>query len=176
MSEAPKPAHPLASIGGLAGAAAGWIFAQYTGASGWIPIGAAILLMFVFGKTPLKPKWFVGAIITTLAHVIWFTVAVALGGMWAAVIGDVLILLVLTVLLWLRPGLVSASLLGMVQIGSLAYNVYLITQVSFGDPTHKALTAHIVFRSMAIVALVMGYIKYRREATLPHAEPIPLQQ
>ena len=176
MSEAPKPAHPLASIGGIAGAAAGWIFAQYTGASGWIPIGAATLLMFVFGKTPLKPKWFVGAIITTLAHVIWFTVAGALGAMWATVIGDILLLLVLTVLLWLRPGLVTASLLGLVQIGSLAYNVYLISQVPFGDPIHKALTAHIVFRSISTVALVMGYIKYRREAVQSQAGPIPLQQ
>ena len=74
-------------------------------------------MMFVFGKTPLKPKWFVGTIITTLAHVIWFTAAGALGGMWAAVIGDILLWLVLTVLLWLRPGMVTASLLGLVQIG-----------------------------------------------------------
>jgi small-conductance mechanosensitive channel len=131
--------------------------------------------MFVFGKTPLKPKWFVGAIITTLAHVIWFTAAGAHGGTWAAVIGDIFILLVLTVLLWVRPGLVTAILLGLIQIGSLAYNVYLITQVPFGDPIHKALTAHIVFRTIAIVALVMGYIKYRRESIQSHAESNPLQ-
>ena len=175
MNEAPKPAHPLTSIGGLAAAASGWIFAQYTGASGWIPIVAALLLMLVFGKTTLKPKWFVGAIITTLAHVIWFTFAGVFGDMWAVVIGDILLLLVLTILLWLHPGLVTASLLGLVQVGSLAYNVHLITQVPFGEPTHKALTAHIVFRSIAIVALVIGYIKYRREAVQPHAAPIPLQ-
>jgi len=175
MSESPKPAHPLASIGGLAGAAGGWMFAEYTGASGWIPIGAAILLLLVFTKTPLKPKWFMGAIILTLAHVIWFTVGGAIAGVWSAVIGDIVVLLVLAVLLWLRPGLITASLLGLVQAGSLAYNVHLILQVPLGDPTHRALTAHIVLRSIAIFALVMGYMKYRRETAQPQAEPVPLQ-
>jgi hypothetical protein len=172
MTEQTKPTHPLASIGGLAGAAVGWLFARYTGASGWIPLGAAILLMIVFGRTPLKPKWFVGAIIATLAHVIWFAVAGAVGGLWAAIIADLLILLVLTVLLWVRPGLVTASLLGLVQVGSLAYNVYLIAKVQLGDPTHKALTAHIVFRMIAIVALVMGYLKFRREGVQPQVDSV----
>lgn len=176
MTLGAKPAHPFASIGGLAAGAAGWTFAQYTGAAGWIPIFASILLMFVFGKTPLKPKWFVGAIVTTLAHVVWFTVAGVMLGAWGAVIGDILLLLVMTILLWLRPGLVTASLLGLVQMGSLAYNVYLIAQVPFGDPVHKALTAHVVFRSIAIIALVTGYLKYRREAVEPPAEPLPLPQ
>ena len=175
MSESPKPAHPLASLGGLAGAAVGWIFAEYTGASGWIPIGAAILLLFVFAKTPLKPKWFVGAIIMTLAHVIWFTVGGVIAGVWAAVIGDIILLLVLTILLWLYPGWFTASLLGVVQLGSLAYNVHMISQVPFGDTIHRALTAHIVLRSIAILALVLGYLKYRKEAAPPQAEPIPLQ-
>ena len=174
MSESPKPSHPLASLGGLAGAAAGWMFANYTGASGWIPIAAAVLLLLVFARTPLKPKWFMGAITMTLAHVIWFTVGGAVAGVWAAVIGDIVVLLVLTVLLWIWPGGITASLLGLVQVGSLAYNVYLIMQVPFGDPVHRALTAHIVVRSIAIVALVLGYRKYRREAGQSHEEPVPM--
>ncbi len=175
MSESPKPPHPLASIGGLAGAAAGWMFAEYTGAFGWIPIGAAIFLLIVFAKTPLKPRWFMGAIIMTLAHVIWFAVGGVIAGEWAAVIGDIALLLVLSVLLWLRPGWFSASLLGLGQLGSLAYNVYLIMEVPFGDPVHRALTAHIVLRSLAIIALVMGFIKYRREAAQPQAELVSAQ-
>ncbi len=116
-----------------------------------------------------------GAIIMTLAHVIWFTVGGVIAGVWAAVIGDIALLLALTVLLWLRPGWLSASLLGLGQLGSLAYNVYLIMQVPFGDPVHRALTAHIVLRSLAIIALVMGCIKYRREAAQPQAELISVQ-
>ncbi|WP_395749733.1 hypothetical protein [Prosthecobacter sp.] len=151
------------------------MFAEYTGAFGWIPIGAAIFLLIVFAKTPLKPRWFMGAIIMTLAHVIWFAVGGVIAGEWAAVIGDIALLLVLSVLLWLRPGWFSASLLGLGQLGSLAYNVYLIMEVPFGDPVHRALTAHIVLRSLAIIALVMGFIKYRREAAQPQAELVSAQ-
>ena len=171
MSISPKPAHPLASLGGLAGAGAGWLLAEYTRASGWIPIAAAFLLLFIFTKTPLKPKGFTGAIILTLAHVIWFTVAGAVAGVWEDVIGDIVILLVLTVLLWLRPGAITASLLGLMQLASLADNVHTIAQVPFGDSVHRALTAHIVLRSLALTALVMGYLKYRRDQTQPPAEP-----
>ncbi len=117
-----------------------------------------------------------GAIITTLAHVIWFTVAGAIGGMWSAIIGDILILLVLTLMLWFRPGLITASLLGLVQIGSLAYTIYLIMQVPVGDPIHRALTSHIVLRTIAIVALVMGYISYRRQGVQAPMELMPLPE
>lgn len=130
-----------------------------------------MLLLFVFSKTPLKPKWFAGAIITTLAHVISFAVAGAISGQWSAVIGDLLILLLLTVILWIRPGFVSALLLGLVQAASLAYNVYMITQIPFGDLNHRGLTANIVFRAIAIVALVTGYLKFRRESVLEHSDP-----
>lgn len=117
-----------------------------------------------------------GAIILTLAHVIWFTVAGAIGGMWAAVIGDILILLVLTLMLWFRPGLITAGVLGLVQLGSLAYTVYLIMQVPVGDPIHRALTSHIVLRTIAIVALVMGCIRYRREAVQSDGTSMPMRQ
>lgn len=165
MSEAPKPPHPLAFLGGLAGAAAGWMFSKYTGVSGWIPISAVVLLLLVFSRTSLKPKWFVGAITMTLAQVIWFIVVGAVAGVWAAVISDIVVLLGLAVLLWLRPGGFTASLLGLVQVASLAHNVYFIMQIPFGDNAHRGLTAHIVLRSIALVTLVRGYLKYRREKT-----------
>ena len=162
MNESQKQPHPLTSVGGLAAAAGGWTFAQYTGASGWIPIGAAVVLMLVFSKTPLRPTWFVGAIVVTLAHIIWFTVAGAIGGVWQAVILDIAVLFLCTAALWFRPGIVTAFLLGLLQIASLAYNVHLISSVAFGDPIHRALTAHIVLRAIAIFALITGYLKFRK--------------
>jgi hypothetical protein len=176
MSETPKPAHPHAAIGGLAGAAAGWMFAEYTRASGWIPIGAAIVLLVVFAKTELKPKWFRGAIVLTLAQVVWAAVAGVVEGVWGGVIGDIVVLLILTRLLWVRPGWFTASLLGLVQLVSLAYNVHVIRQVPFGDAVHRVLTAHIVLRWMIIVLLVLEYLKYRREdgQAKPPAEAGPV--
>jgi len=119
--------------------------------------------MWVFTKTPLRPTWFVGAIIATLAHAIWFTVAGAMGDIWQVVIVDIAALCLCTAALWFRPGIVTACLLGLVQMASLAYNLNLICEATFGDPVHRALTAHIVFRAIAISALIMGYLKFRKQ-------------
>lgn len=168
-----QPAHPLASIVGLASAAGGWLFSNYTGASGWIPLGSALFLLVIFSKTPLKPKWFVGAIIATLAHVIWFTAAGVLAGIWSTVLVDITFLLGLAILLWIRPGFVSALLLGLVQAASLAYNIYSISQVQFGELTHRALTSHIAMRLIALAGLVVGYLNYRKGRAQLSQEQVP---
>jgi hypothetical protein len=71
MAEPTKPTHPFASVGGIAGAAGGWALSHYTGPSLWIPGAATLLLLLIFTKTPLRPKFFVGAISTTVGHVVF---------------------------------------------------------------------------------------------------------
>jgi len=164
MTEPKKAIHPFASVGGIAGAAGGWAFSQYCGACAWIPGGAAILLFLLFSKTRMRPKWFVGAITVTGAHVIWFIIGSAAVGAWAATALDIFALLAGIVWLWLRPGIAAVIFLGVVQLASLAMNVYGLTSAPVGSLTHRALTAHCIFRIIAVTCLVFGYIRFRRES------------
>ena len=165
MTEPKKTVHPLASVGGIAGAAGGWLLSRYCGAYIWIPGIAAILLLLLFTKTPLRPKFFVGAITVTGAHVVWFIAGSAVTGAWAATAFDVVALSLGIVWLWLQPGLAAAIYLGLVQLASLGLNVLSLSAVTYGEPTHRALTAHCVFRLAALICLVVGYLHLRRERT-----------
>lgn len=175
MAEPTKPSHPLASVGGIAGAAGGWALSHYAGPSLWIPGIATILLLLLFTKTPLRPKFFLGAITTTGGHVLWLLVASFMAQIWAATALDIVILSIGILWLWLRPGLAPALFLGIVQLGSLAYNAYLLTSYPVGNLMHKALTVHCIWRIIALLCLVTGCLKLRRER-IATASPPPLHQ
>ena len=175
MAEPTNPTHPLASVGGIAGAAGGWALSHYAGPSLWIPGIATILLLLIFTKTPLRPKFFLGAITTTGGHVIWFLVASFIAQIWAATVLDIAILSIGILWLWLRPSLAAALFLGLVQLGSLAYNAYLLSSNPVGSLPHKALTVHCVWRLIALLCLVVGYLKLRRER-IAAASPPPLHE
>lgn len=171
MSETPKKSHPLASVGGIAGAFGGWSLSQYSGASVWIPGAALILFLLLFSKSPIRPEYFAGAIAATAAHVTWFIVASMILGDWSATALDIIALTIGIVWLWMRPGLLAALFLGLVQAASLAFNAHAISSVPFGSTPHRALTAHCVLRLIAILCLIVGYIRLRRERSTP--PPVP---
>jgi hypothetical protein len=168
MSEA-KKTNPLTSVAGLAGAAGGWVLSHYCGPSIWIPGGAAILLLVIFHKTPLRPKLFAGAIATTGAHITWFIVGSAIAGVWSATLLDILFLAAATVWLWLRPGIPAALSLGALQAISLAWNAYNLSCAPIGSPSSRALTAHCVFRLIAVACLFVGYRRLKGD----HAKAPP---
>jgi hypothetical protein len=174
MADPKKTVHPLASVGGIAGFAGGWILSQYAGSSLWIPGITTLLLFLIFTKTPLRPKFFMGAIAVTGGHIAWFVVGSLIMNMWAATALDILLLSVGIIWLWLGPGLGAALFLGLLQLASLAYNIVSISSAPFGSPMHRALAVHCVWRLLAIVCLVFGYIKMRRERAAS-ASPPPLQ-
>jgi hypothetical protein len=171
MPEPSKKSHPLASIGGIAGAIGGWTLSRYCGASIWIPGTAIILFLLLFAKSPVHPKYFAGAIATTAAHVVWFVVGSAITGMWSATALDIIALTVGIVWLWWRPNLPAVLFLGLVQLASLGLNAYMISSAPFGSAQHRALTAHCVFRLIAIICLIVGYVRMRRELSTP--PPVP---
>jgi hypothetical protein len=175
MAEPTKPTHPLAYVNVIAGAAGGWALSRYAGLLLWFPSVATILLLLLFTKTPLRPKFFLGAISTTGGHVLWFLVGSFMTQIWAATALDIVILSIGILWLWLRPGLAPAFFLGLVQLGSLACNAYLLTSNPFGSLEHKALTVHCIWRLIALLCLVTGYLKLRRER-LAAASPPPLHE
>jgi hypothetical protein len=178
MAETSKPTHPLASVGGIAGAAGGWVLSHYAGASLWIPGAATVLLFLLFNKTPLRPKFFLGAIATTGGHVLWFITASFLAQIWATTAPDIVILSIAILWLWLRPSLAAALFLGVVQLGSLAYNGYLLSSQPVGSLPLKALTVHCIWHAIAVLCLVTGYLQLRRErkaAGSPPPLPVPVQ-
>lgn len=176
MSSEPAPAvtpksSALNSVGGLIGAAGGWALSQYSGMSLWLPGAVTVILLLVFTKTALRPKYFVGAISVTGGHIAWFVAGSAILGNWSTAGLDIVMLLLAVVALWWKPGRVTAVILGLFQLGSLALNVFQITHAEIGSLPHRALTVHCVWRLLALVCLVFGYLKLRKDQAVARTPP-----
>ena len=167
MTEPKQTASPLNAIGGLASAAGGWALSQYCGIALFLPGAAALLLLLLFVKTPLHPKYFKGAIAVTTGHVISFVIGSALADLWASTAIDIVVLSAGVIWLWAKPGLAPVLFLGIVQLISLAVNVFSLTSAAFGDFAHRALTAHCLIRLLAIILLVTGFIRFRKDRPGP---------
>jgi hypothetical protein len=171
MTEPKKATSPLNSAAGIIGAIGGWSLSHYSGLALWIPGLATIILLVVFQKTKFRPPYFAGAISVTGGHVVWFLAASILMNNWTAAGPDILLLSAAIVWLWLRPGLAATIALGFIQLGSLTYNLTVLLSVPVGSDPHRALTVHCVWRILALICLVSGYLRMRREQT---AVPLPV--
>ena len=164
---------PLALLGGAAGAVGGWLLSSYCGANLLLPGLALILLLVVFAKSPVRPRYFVGAIAVTAAHLAWFVAGAAILGNWSATLLDIVALAAGITWLWVRPGLASTLFLGAVQGLSLAANAYQLLTVPVGSAPHRALTVHVLFRVLALVGLTVGFVQFRRARLAP--PPLPAE-
>ena len=157
---APKPAKPIATVGAVVGIILGFAFSKYCGSAAWLPLFTGIVLMLLFTKTPVGPKHFILAIGATATHVIWFVVGALTLGVWGNVVLDIALLLIGVLWLWLMPGLAGTVYLGVLQLVFLGINVYMLSQATYGEEAHRALTAHSVLRVIAIIGVVSGYKKF----------------
>ena len=162
MPEPAKQLQPLSLVGGVAGAIGGWTLSQYCGAYIWLPGIAAVVFLLIFAKTPVRPPYFAGAIAITAAHVAWFVAGSAVTGAWLDTALDIVALTAAIVWLWTRPGPAAVLFLGVVQGLSLVWNAYQLAAAPFGSAPHRALTAHCVLRSVALLCLAGGYFQWRR--------------
>ena len=163
------PAHPALGIAGVVGAAGGWALSSYVGANLWIPALAGLLLGLLFAKTRLRPPHFAAAVAVTGAHAIWMLAGAFFTGQWGPVMVDVVAMLAAIVLIWARPSLTTALVLGLLQLAALGYNLYVLFQTEISSPMHRALTMHVVLRVIAVVAVVVGLRLLRNPA--PAADP-----
>ncbi|MFV8749377.1 hypothetical protein ACNOYE_02370 [Nannocystaceae bacterium ST9] len=157
--------NPLTLVGAVAGAAGGWLFSQYAGASLWIPGIAALLLGLLFAKTPIAPPHFRGAIAVTGGHVVWFIAGAALTGTWEVVGIDVAVLLAAIALVWAKPSPTSGLILAAVQLVSLGINGFWLLAATFGSADHRALAVHVLFRVLALVFVIAELLALRRAAS-----------
>jgi hypothetical protein len=118
--------------------------------------------LLLFTKTPLRPRFYLGAITVTGGHVISFIVGGAVTGGWLVVLPDIIVLSIGVIWLWLRPGLAATLFLGIVQLLSLGINGASLSLAKVGSFEHRALTVHCVFRLIAIICLVAGYVRVRK--------------
>lgn len=158
------PQSPAAIVGAVLGAIGGMALANYTGASLWIPAIASGLLALIFAKTPLAPPRFRGAIAITGGHIVWFIAAAALTGGWAQVGLDIVALGLACAIAWAVPKPGGAALLGVVQLGSLGYNAYLLFEAGYGSQDHRALVVHVLWRVLALAMIGAEVLAMRREA------------
>jgi hypothetical protein len=163
MTSTTQKQNPLAAVGGIAGAAGGFALSKYSGASLLIPGVAAILILMVFTKTSVRPRFFRGAISIVTAHIVWFIAAALLLGMWAPVILDIIVLTIGVAWLWVRPGIGPVIFVAVVELISLVINIVTITSAEVGSPAHRALVVHLLLRVAALVCLALGYRRLRAE-------------
>lgn len=168
--DVPPKNHPLASVGGIVGAVVGALVANYCWAQMLVPALTTGLLLVLFAKTSVKPRNFGGAIAVTIGHVAWFVVGAAITGMWAGVAPDIALLLAAVALLWVRPSIATAVVLGVIELVSLVLNVALILDAALYSEDHRALTVHILLRVIVLAALVTGVLTLR---AVPAAPPDP---
>ncbi|HEY3898436.1 MAG TPA: hypothetical protein VGM54_07475 [Chthoniobacter sp.] len=172
MTEPKKAANPLTSGAGILGAIGGWALSHYAGASLWLPAISTGILLLIFTKSRFHPRYFGGAISVTGGHLVWFIAASAYLNNWTTVGPDIVLLTGASVWLWLRPGLAAAIGLGFVQLASLGINLIAILSVPVGSAPHRALTVHCVWRILAIICVVAGYLRMRREQAAAAVPPV----
>jgi hypothetical protein len=144
----------------IIGAMIGW----YCGITLFFPaIGIGLVLVTAkFSPIPrLQP--FVGA----LAAQVGLGLFMLVGGIThpdaiRLVIYDLLVLAIDLVWLVAGPGLLPVLLLGAYQIYSLVVNIDRISNYEFGSVSHKAIVATIALRVAAIIALIVGYFRFRK--------------
>jgi hypothetical protein len=174
MTEVKKPKGPLATVTYIVSAMMGWGLSQYSGMYLWIPGAATVLLILLFAKSPIRPKFFGGAIAVTGGHIVWFFLAAYLGNLWKIAGLDIVALSAGIAWLWVLPGLYPVIFLGSVQLISLAINAVSFVSAPFGSDANRALTIHCVFRLFAIAFLVEGYLRMRRSCQ-PTAAISPIE-
>jgi hypothetical protein len=141
----------------------GWALAHYSGAFLLVPALGTFLLLLVFAKTAFRPHYFGGAISVTGGHLLWFITAASILRIWRPVMIDIIVLTIAVIWLWLRPGLAAAIFLGFVQIISFGGNLIALFSATVGEPPHRALVVHCLFRVLALACLAFGYRRLRQE-------------
>lgn len=162
MFQIPKEQKTPAMLAFLVAAAGAWLICQYAGPMVWTPGIATILALLLFAKTRVRPRHFGTAIATTIGHLAWFVVASFVANLWLTAAPDILLLGAGIAWLWTRPGLPSALALGVLQSGSLVFNLFQLSSFPVGTPPHRALAVHTLWRLLAVGFLIGGWIRMKR--------------
>jgi len=104
-----------------------------------------------------KPAHFRGAIAAAGGHLAWFLFAALFANAFGAVAVDAFVLTVALAWLWVRPGIVSALALGLIELAALAINAIQYVGFEVGSREHRAMTVHLVFRVLTLTGLGFGY-------------------
>jgi hypothetical protein len=162
LKDLPKPIQIVAAVGG---AVVGWAVAHYAGMYLWMMAALNGLLLIVFTKTPLRPRFFVGAITTTTSYVIGFVFVISTTHSWSTV-PDMLILIIAVAWLWFSPNLAAVAFLGVAHLVALAVHVFVLNSSVAGSSAQQEAIAQCFWRIFAIVCLVVGYVRFRRHRAL----------
>lgn len=162
------PLNAKANSKGVIASLLGGVVGMYAGVHVLVPaIGAAVT--WLLGSKVLRPVQpaYLPAICTQVGHALWLLIGSAIIGSWDATIGDLVIMSVGLIWLWLRPSIWPLAILCMYQIGCLGANSHLIWQQQVGSVAHKALVVHIALRVLALHYMWRGYRQIQVEPPEP---------
>lgn len=142
-----------------------------------IPLTGALVLMLLINRLPYKSvKPFGAAMAIIFGHLAWMIFGAMVSSLgFGPVAFDVLVMLTGLVWLLFRPGLGPVTLLAVYEIISLIVNINGIRQFEMGSVGNKALAAHIAIRSFALITLISGYLRFRKESANAAAPTTPDQ-
>ncbi len=157
----------LALLGGGLGAAVGLAVGPYAGLSLLIPAGFALLVGWALSKAvPAPNKPMVPASAVQAGQGLWMLLGMVLLGQVNLTLIDCAVLLLGALGLAFWPSVVVVALLICYQAVGLVSNGVGFAEATLNTPVHKALLVHLVLRVTAIILMVAGLIKIRKEKTL----------
>jgi hypothetical protein len=172
MAEPSKAAQSgIAGVAGIGGAVIGLVVGRYLGMNLLIPGGIAVLVGWILAKTrPPRLKPMVAAVAILAGHAAWMgfgvLYAVSQGNAQLVIVGGVEVAVLIGAAVWLavRPSQIAVVVVGLFQLISIAVNAYHLSGMTFGTPTHRALTAHVLLRVASLIAMIAGLVLMRRAA------------
>jgi len=156
---------PLRAIASLVGALGGLGLSHYAGVAVWVPIAAAAVLALLFILTPIGPRYFPGAIVITLAHLIWFAAVCYINGPILGAILQIAVLAVGIVWIWRQPGFIPFLILIVYEGATFIWNLSQLGWAEIGSDYHKGLAVQCSLGVAALVFLIIGFLDWR---TSPH--------
>jgi hypothetical protein len=138
----------------------------YGGANVLVPLLAGFLMAWLIKKLS-KPRdaLLAMAFAVFFGHFAWGLAGTLILGSWDTAT-DLVIMIILMLWLWFRPGRWSCGAMAIFSMFGLTHAVIDLQAHSFGDPTHRALVTHMVLR-LAVIALVCAWWRTQLEGQAP---------
>jgi hypothetical protein len=155
---------------GVLGAVLGFAFSRYAGANVLIPVVGALLIGWVLTKRANGPHPMAAAVAAQGGHFLWMLIGALFGGAAPAFVVETALFAVGVAWLFLQPRLPAVLVLGTYQVVALVVNFTTMRAVPLDSSEARALSVHIAFRAIGIVAMVWG-LRAARQAAEAATQP-----
>lgn len=158
-----------AKVAVAAAAIGGWAIGMYAGVDLLVPLLATAAVWLLGKKLFPERQAVLPSFSVQAGHLAWFIVGMLITRQFLGLgLIDVAWYAVGLAWLWTRSSKASLCFLGVYQLLSLPYNLFVFSQSELGSATNKALLVHIVWRCLALFYMARLYYQTNKQAA--HAD------